>query len=92
MEYKFSKKPSKKQLKIIAKIISWNIWQMDGITMNVPFTRKQKATVQINFFNDLNKDISSEIEQIPCKIFDWRSNNSLEFASMLKRGGTNGKK
>ena len=33
MEYKFSHKPTEKQMKIIARIISWNIWQMDGITI-----------------------------------------------------------
>ena len=29
MEYKFSHKPSEEQLQMIAKIISWNIWQME---------------------------------------------------------------
>lgn len=32
MKYKFSRKPTLNELKKIATIISWNIWQMDGIT------------------------------------------------------------
>lgn len=33
---KFQSKPSIKYLKIIAEIISWNIWQMDGLKFVIP--------------------------------------------------------
>ena len=86
MKYKFSKKPSTEQLNVIAKIISWNIWQMDGITMAVPFSERPKVVTQINLFDYLNGNSLSDKEPIPCKIYDWRSKNSLEFKSMLNRG------
>ena len=50
MEHKFSKKPSDEQLIEIAKIISWNIWQMDGITMTAPFSERPKNNTQISLF------------------------------------------
>ena len=83
MEHKFSKKPSDEQLIEIAKIISWNIWQMDGITMTAPFSERPKNNTQISLF-DFNDTVNSEVEAIPCKIYDWRANNSLEFRSMIR--------
>ena len=82
MEHKFSKKPSDEQLIEIAKIISWNIWQMDGITMTAPFSERPKNNTQISLF-DFDDAVNSEVEAIPCKIYDWRANNSLEFRNLL---------
>lgn len=86
IKYKFSKNPSTEQLNTIAKIISWNIWQMDGITMTVPFSERPKVVTQINLFDYIDGNALSDTEPIPCKIYDWRSNNSLEFQSMLSGG------
>lgn len=83
MEHKFSKKPSDEQLIEIARIISWNIWQMDGITMTAPFSERPKNNTQISLF-DFDDTVNSEVEAIPCKIYDWRANNSLEFRSMVR--------
>lgn len=83
MEYKFLKEPSAEQLNDIAKIISWNIWQMDGITMTVPFSEHPKVNTQINLFDYLNGNTFSDKEPIPCKIYDWRSKISLEFRNLL---------
>ncbi|MDU1004430.1 MAG: restriction endonuclease subunit M [Clostridium butyricum] len=82
MEYKFLHKPNKKQLKKIALIISWNIWQMDGITMTVPYSGKANAYNQTTLFYD-SDEICKEKEAAYCKIFDWRSNYSLEFRSLI---------
>lgn len=83
MQYKFLKKPSTEQLNIIARIISWNIWQMDGITMTVPFSERPRVNTQMSIFDFFEGNTFSDKEPIPCKIFDWRSNNSLEFKSIL---------
>lgn len=86
MVYKFQHKPNSKQLEEIAKIISWNIWQMDGITMTVPFSERPCASSQIKFMELIWNVQPVETEPIPCKIFDWRSKKSLEFKSMINRG------
>lgn len=89
MQYKFSKNPDIKQLKEIARVISWNIWQMDGISMTVPFSEKDSVQTQISIFDilsDTENEPKGEKEQIPCKIYDWRSNKSIEFRSMINGG------
>lgn len=83
MQYKFLRKPSMEQLNIIARIISWNIWQMDGITMTVPFSERPRVNTQMSIFDYLDENTFSDKEPIPCKIYDWRSKNSLEFKSIL---------
>ncbi len=86
MVFKFAHEPLLKQLNEIARIISWNIWQMDGLTGNVPYSEKEIENEQITIFDFLSIDGEKEKEKqpIPCKIFDWRSNCSLEFNSMIK--------
>lgn len=86
MEYKFSHKPSEKQLLTIAKIISWNIWQMDGITLSVPYSERDRVNTQLSIFDFLDNEEIPEKEPIPCKIYDWRANTSIEFKSMINGG------
>lgn len=84
MEYKFSHEPTEKQMKIIARIISWNIWQMDGMTLTAPYSERPRPITQLSMFNSENENLDKE--PIPCKIFDWRANNSLEFKDIINEG------
>ncbi|MCI9411911.1 MAG: restriction endonuclease subunit M [Eubacterium sp.] len=86
MTYKFDHEATVKQLNEIARITSWNIWQMDGITMTVPYSEHEinKAQMTIFDFIDVEENIQLEKQAIPAKIFDWRSNCSLEFRSMVQ--------
>lgn len=80
MYEKFGHEPTLLQQKKIANIVSWNIWQMDGITMTAPYSVKRNDYVQLSLFGAEEPDI----KPIPCKIFDWRSNYSLEFRTMMR--------
>lgn len=91
MEYKFGHSPELEQLKKIANVIAWNIWQMDGITLTIPFGAIKKERLQMNIFDfiDMEEDyegFDEEMEVIEpyCKIKDWRSNISVEYSSLLK--------
>ena len=65
MEHRFSHIPSEIQLKEIAKIISWNLWQMDGITMTVPYSERPKNNQQLTIFDIFDEVELSDTEQIP---------------------------
>ena len=86
MEYRFSHIPTEIQLKEIAKIISWNLWQMDGITMTVPYSERPKNNQQLTIFDIFDEVELSDTEQIPCKIKDWRARKTIEFKSMINGG------
>lgn len=79
MIFKFGHKPTLQQMKRIAIIISWNIWQMDGITMTVPYSEEKPEYEQLYMFSTEE----GKKEQIPCKIYDWRANQSIEFKALI---------
>ena len=93
---KFNEFPNREKLIEIAKIISWNIWQMDGLKMVVPNSCKTLKTIQYNLFgeeivtgeecigcqkNDINKH-----NGIYCEIMDWEQNKKIKFVKLFKGG------
>lgn len=62
MEEKLNREPTHKELIKIAKIISWNLWQMDGLTYTIPYENEDKFCLikdwrskKIEVFKDLIK-------------------------------------
>lgn len=91
MEEMWDRKPTLMEMKKIANIAAWNIWQMNGLTMTVPYSTAEPAYKQLSLFDfidveDDGDDKEDEVGEIPCRIFDWRSNESIEFRSMIKEG------
>lgn len=50
--YKFNKEPLLKSIQYIAYIISWNVWQMDGLKGVIPNSCGQKAITNMNLFGE----------------------------------------
>lgn len=78
MKFKFNILPNTKQLQEIATIISWNIWQMDGLTYTVPMCDMDQKTEQLSFFG---KDNASQY----CRIKDWRSKEIITFKFLVEK-------
>lgn len=88
--YKYDEMPDKKTLNTVARIISWNVWQMDGLKFTVPFGKLEESYRQLSLFDPLDSiDRLEEPQSQQCKIMDWRAKQSLIFASMIE-GGYNG--
>ena len=91
MEYKFGHAPELKQLQKVANIIAWNLWQMDGLTLTIPFGAVKKERQQMNIFDFIEMEeeyetFEEELEIIApyCMIKDWRANESLSYHSLVK--------
>jgi hypothetical protein len=81
---RWGKAPEEKLLRQIANRIAWNIWQMDGLKDTVPLGKPYEEYHQMTLF-EMIPDMApqeEEPEAIPCKIYDWRSNNSLVFKKL----------
>ncbi len=92
----FQKEPGEELLLNIAYILSWNIWQMDGLKFVIPDSCEDKSSnnAQLSFF-----DAPSESKPcdgcttnnpllhtgIYCKIMDWDENKEIEFVSLLNK-------
>lgn len=85
MQHKLGRNPDEKELRKVTNIIVWNLWQMDGITGTVPFGKPQEEYQQMTLFDYTVGINDSEPEQLDCRIYDWRSNESLTFRSL--KGG-----
>ena len=92
---KFGKKPQLKSLQYIASIISWNIWQMDGLKGVIPEScHSVQQTVQSLFDSNITVQECEGCQKgnilkhngTYCKIKDWSSNKTLTFVSLLKKG------
>ncbi len=82
MEERWNRVPTDAQLKKITNIICWNLWQMDGITGTVPFGKPKEEQHQMTFFDYQTGINDTEPEEVDCKIFDWRSNESITFRNI----------
>lgn len=74
---KFDALPEKKYLLEIARIISWNIWQMDGLKFVVPNSCSPECI-------GCKKRDRFKHDGIYCKIYDWRAKKQVEFYTLLK--------
>lgn len=92
---RWNEEPTDSELKRIANIISWNLWQMDGIHGVIPnkgFICEQKEddeVHQMTMFEIMGIDDRTEPEMIEnppetvdCKIYDWFDNKVITYKSM----------
>lgn len=77
---RFKEDISLKWLETIATIISWNIWQMDGITNTIPL--HSRLYQQGNLFESF--DTMENTISLPCKIKDWRARKILLFKNLMR--------
>lgn len=85
LKYKFKRKPTLKELKEIATIISWNIWQMDGLNYTSPYSDKKTP-------QEFDQIAFEETETQPvkyCLIKDWKAARAkkkaiIEYRSLLQ--------
>ena len=91
---KFNKVPDVSILHKVAEILSWNIWQMDGLKFVIPGSCRKEDNDQMTLFD-------SVLEKSPCPgcacndpyahtgiyciIKDWKKNRNVPFVSMLKK-------
>ena len=75
-------------LKTVCDILSWNIWQMDGLTGCTPYVRpsmdfkKVVASVNKNREGDIFGDHFFSVPKEFCRIMDWNENNIITYAEV----------
>lgn len=92
---RWNEDPTDSMLRRIANIISWNLWQMDGIHGIVPCKGDVSESVDevqnhqmtmFEFMGDEDESDSEPAKEIPktidCRIYDWREEKSITYKSM----------
>ena len=93
-QFKFGKRPQTASVKCIANIISWNVWQMDGLRGVVPNSCINDIIVTEDLFGGTTttehicegcaKDNIRKHNGTYCKIKYWDSGKVIDFISLLK--------
>lgn len=97
---KFGQAPDLEHIKDIAYIISWNVWQMDGLKCVVPNSCQNEVKVNLTLFGEeVEKEVCEGCRKggvnkhngTYCKIIDWSVKDStgnygkkIEFRKLLK--------
>ena len=88
MQDRWDRVPTDTELRKIANVIVWNLWQMDGMTGTVPFGKPKEQYHQYSLFDFVVADKANDVERQPdkeCRIYDWRRDRSLTYRS-IKEG------
>lgn len=95
---KFDKSPDYDFLHEIAVIISWNIFQMDGLKYVIPYSCKNEKKVTITLLERIEEEIQcvgckkGYIDQhngIYCKVKDWSTGKTIKFIDLINEGEQN---
>ncbi len=91
---KFGILPTSNIVNEACKIITWNIFQMDGLKYVIPYSCKKIKELRISLFDDLEEHDTLCIgcktgniykhNGIYAKIKDWKKNKSIRFIDALK--------
>ncbi len=90
---KFNEKIETSQLLEFAKIIVWNIWQMDGVKFVVPESCCTKTIVEETLFETIThctecegckKGNNFKHNGIYCKVMDWKTHKSIRYVDLVK--------
>lgn len=95
---KFEVYPINEYLLKIAEIISWNIWQMDGLKFVVPNSCHKQKPLQISLFGEepeeecLGCKTNNPFKHngIYCYIMDWETKKKVKFANLIKDSNKRG--
>lgn len=90
---KFGRQPELSMLLEIADVISWNLWQMDGLKGVVPDTCGERRSVETDLFGQTTetvcpcegcrKDDMSRHNGVYALIRDWETGRTLRYADLI---------
>ena len=78
---RFGHHPDTTLLQAFAGIISWNLWQMDGLTYRIPREKKEEAKTQLSFFDEAPAMPPAPL----CKIMDWQKRKAIKVNDIKRK-------
>ena len=89
LQARWQRKPTKEELQPIATIISWNLWQMDGLRLSVPGGKPQPEAEQLDFFSMFGA-AEPQPPTVSCKVKNWRkgSHGTAQNFETIQEGST----
>ena len=89
LQARWQRKPTEEELQPIATIISWNLWQMDGLRLSVPGGKPQPEAEQLDLFSMFGA-AEPQPPTVSCKVKNWRkgSHGTAQNFETIQEGST----
>ena len=89
LQARWQRKPTKEELQPIANIISWNLWQMDGLRLSVSGGKPQPEAEQLDLFSMFGA-AEPQPPTVSCKVKNWRkgSHGTAQNFETIQEGST----
>lgn len=89
LQARWQRKPTKEELQPIANIISWNLWQMDGLHLSVPGGKPRPEAEQLDLFSMFGA-AEEQPPTVSCKVKNWRkgSHGTTQNFETIQEGST----
>lgn len=89
LQARWQRKLTKEELQPIANIISWNLWQMDGLHLSVPGGKPQPEAEQLDLFSMFGA-AEPQPPTVSCKVKNWRkgSHGTAQNFETIQEGST----
>jgi type II restriction enzyme len=79
---RYGSTPEISLLQDFAEIISWNLWQMDGLSYRIPQEKtKEQPKIELSFFDEAPAEAPAPL----CIIMDWQKRKSIKVNDIKKR-------
>lgn len=87
--YMFGAFPNEKLLLKVSQIVSINVFQMDGLTYEIPYSvgEEEGSDIQLNLFEEIEAAEAEENKEPQlARIKLWNKNKNFEFKEITERG------
>lgn len=78
MQERWGMQPSSADYARVADVITWNLWQMDGLTKALPGAYAEKLDVQHAWQSNARR-VRYDASDPTCRIMDWHNGATLKF-------------
>ena len=85
---RWKRRPTPAEYRKLITVITWNLWQMDGLTGTIPYGIAEEEFQVIDWFGmfDGTSEHSGENKQPRCLVHNWTGGGSVEFLALPTRG------
>lgn len=80
-EARYGKEPDIELMQVFAEIISWNLWQMDGLSYRTPQEKKEQPQLQGSLFDEVVVEAPTPF----CTIMDWQKGEKRNVIEIKNR-------
>lgn len=72
LDARWHREPTEKEWQRLSRIVTWNIWQMDGLTYTLPYAKGHELIEQTDFLLQFGFPPIQDERQPACRVYLWR--------------------